>query len=182
MDEKIILGAVIGILSSAIGSLVTYLFHTLDRKKQREWDLEDKEDQANQQIYFQRLEEFEVYLEVFADRYTYIYYQFIPVSDSDIHKKMMQDGEINFPLLGKTFPLYYLMYYFDDAELEKLFDQFVSVNEDIVSIYTEYKEELENGEVVDKSGYRARFTDVNFLQCYSNLIERIDYLKSHYRK
>lgn len=55
MDQNLVIGAGIAIISSSIGAALTYYFQTLDANKKRRWELDDKVTEKTQKSLLDRI-------------------------------------------------------------------------------------------------------------------------------
>lgn len=181
MYWNIIIGALIGLACSSVGTLLSHHFHMRERKQERGWKIEDDESKIKRDITYKRLEELEDLVHRIGFFISKIRFKIAMVGlpmfdqlDDEVTELLIQSGSESYTL--------HLFYYFKDDQLIESFDKLIDLQNDLININVEISEKMINSDYEGIEEYTSKFSDLKVEEVFNNVIERIDFLKMKYSK
>lgn len=181
MYWDIIIGAIIGLACSSVGTLLSYHFHMRERKQERGWKIEDDVLKIRRDITYKRLEELEdliqkigIIVSKFRFKIAMVGLPIFNKLEDEITELLVQSGSDSY--------IFHLFNYFEDDKLNESFDQLIDLQNELIEINAEISEKYNNGDYEGIEKYSSKFSKFKVEEVFNNVIERIDFLKMKYSK
>jgi len=180
MDCSLIIGAVIGLVCTSLGTYLSYLLNLSNIKRKRVWELEDYTRNLENEIISQRLEQIESFVTCMSKIAAHFFdpYMLGILLENESSRKERTK------MINEFFDNYYLISlldYFDDKELTTSFTSACSQILSLLDLQDEQLDIVESGQPIKKDDYSRKIKKIPIFKSISKVIKRIDEIKLIYK-